>query len=118
MAQPAFLRFERMVSELTASVMNRRAANYLRQARFEFGELTRGKQYSQKEFAALLALKIAGLTVAMYRSYENRTRHVPAAVLLAAVEMTGLRIGLAAEAEQALVDRVVHRLRQVDTTAG
>lgn len=111
------LRFAEMVSSLTASVMNKRAATYLRKARFEFGEQSRGKHYSQKEFAALLALKVPGLTAAMYRSYENRTRHVPAAVLLAAVELTGIQIALAAEAEQALVDRVVQRLRQTGTVA-
>jgi hypothetical protein len=118
MAHHAFLRFEQMVSTLTASVLNRRAAGYLRKARFEFGEQTRGKHYSQKEFAALLAVKLAGLTAAQYRSYENRTRHVPAAVLLAAVELTGVQISLEAEAEQALIDRVVHRLREAGISAG
>ena len=106
-----------MVSELTASVMNKRAANYLRKARLEHGDQTRGKPYSQKEFAALLSIKVPGLTAAMYRSYENRTRHVPAAVLLAAVELTGIQIALAAEAEQALVEKVVQRLRQSGITA-
>lgn len=108
-----------MVSTLTSTVLNRRAAAYLRKARYEFGEQQRGKEFSQKEFAALLALKLGPwFTVVMYRSYENRSRHVPAAVLLAAAELSGIPIALERSTEDALVDRVVHRLREAGITAG
>jgi len=108
-----------VVATFTATVLNRRAAAYLKRARLEFGEQTRGKEFSQKEFAALLALKLGDwFTVGMYRTYEARSRHVPAAVLLAAAELSGIPIQLERSVEDALVDRVVQRLRQANITAG
>ena len=114
-AKNALLRFGSMVSTLTATVLNRRAAAYLKKVRHEFGEQQRGKEFSQKEFAGLLALKLGSwFTVGMYRTYENRSRHVPAAVLLAAAELSGVPISLERSTEDALVDRVVQRLRQAN----
>jgi hypothetical protein len=119
MTKGALLRLAVMVSTLTATVLNRRAAAYLKKARLEFGEEQRGKEFSQKEFAGLLALKLGPwFTAGMLRTYEARTRHVPAAVLLAAAELTGIPISLERSTEDALVDRVVHRLREAGISAG
>lgn len=79
------------VAPITNTDLNRLAADYLKRARLEFGHRERGRELNKAEFAKLLATRLGTkLSAGMYRSYEARLRQIPAAVMIAASEVSGI----------------------------
>ncbi len=79
------------VAAFKLTKQNQLAADYLKNVRVEHGKRVRGKELDRVEFATLLAQALeVGLSPQMYRTYENGTRAVPAAVMIAASQVSGV----------------------------
>lgn len=78
------------MAPITESDLNRLAADYLKRARLEYGRPARSRELNKGEFAKLLAKRLGtNLTAGMYRSYEACLRQIPAAVMIAASQVSG-----------------------------
>jgi hypothetical protein len=90
---------------MARTAYNKRAGEWLR--------TVRGKKRSAARFAGALSLVLETPVApgALY-SYENGTRQVPAAVLLAASEITGQAIAMDPAARKRLIDEVADELER------
>lgn len=79
------------MAPITDTDLNRLAADYLKRVRLEFGRRERGRELNKAEFARLLAKRLGtNLSAGMYRTYERRERQIPAAVMIAASQVSGV----------------------------
>ena len=79
------------MARITETDLNGLAADYLIRARRELGLRTQGRELTKAEFARLVAKRLGStLTAGMYRSYEGRLRQIPAAVMIAASQVSGV----------------------------
>ena len=90
---------------MARTAYNKRAGEWLREVR--------GKKRSAARFAGALSLVLeTAVTPSALYSYETGARQVPAAVLLAASEITGQAIAMDPLARKRLIDEVADELER------